>query len=567
MNSKSIGVDRYFIIVPVLILILCIVLFKNTVQFEFLTFDDPIFVTENRYVKEGITIEGIKWAFDPKRSRYWHPLTWISHMLDCEIYGLNPGGHHLNNLILHTSNSILLFVFLILFTQNAILSSIVSILFVVHPLHVESIAWVSDRKDLLCGFFLLITLLFYLSYIKKRNPSSYMLVLTSYTFSVLSKLASSTLPILLIVIDLLKGRTYEDGSKKRTLFKLIIEKLPLIIISLLCISFTLLKRRPDAGGDLPYFYVLLNSFVIIFKYLQKIIVPSELSIPYILPDRYPIHLYIISFCSIILVTTLAIISWKKKPLLFFGWCWFIILILPVLGLIGGTTADMADRYTYIPMVGILIMLVWGGSYLFSKNRVFIRAGIVLVLGFALFLVIKSREQLKPWKDTMSLFTHTLNIYPDNYVAHASIGALLLKEGKLDTAEYHLKKSVMLNAEEPSFLNNYGFLLLKKGRVHESIKFFELALKKDPQSAVILKNLGLAHLRMGDINEAISNFEKALNIEPDRRSILIAIAQAQFLTKNYDKAIYFLRKAIRGDRYDKEILNLIEKARLYQKLEK
>ncbi len=553
-------IERHkYIIISSIIAIVSILVFIKTIKFEFLTFDDPIFVTQNSMINRGITVKGILWAFDPDRAKYWHPITWLSHMLDCEIFGLNPVGHHMVNLIFHVFNSILLYLFLLKLTEMPLPSAVAAVFFSVHPLHVESVAWVSDRKDLLCAFFMLLTLISYVFYIKRLKFRLYLLVCGFYALSILSKLASSTLPLLLVALDI----WFFKRHKSRSVIYIVLEKLPLFVISGACIFITILHRGTELEPSLPLMYLVLNSFVVVIKYIQKIIFPSGLFIPYLLPGSFPVHEYLISLGLVLVVSIFILLKRDRCPFLIFGWLWFLILIIPVLGLVPNTTADMADRYTYIPMAGIIIMIIFPLVSIMKRNMKYNRLILMIIITGILLALIKTSYQLRYWKNTLSLFNYTLRLSPDNYVAHATIGAVFLSSGELDRAEFHLRRAVSLNQEEPSYLNNYGYLLLRKGNPGMAIYYLSRAREKMPQSPVILKNLGLAHLENGNPEKAIKIFNRALSIAPDKRSLLIAMARAQFEVKDYKRAIYYLRKAIRGDKYDEQIRRLIKRAQYYQ----
>ena len=472
---------------------------------SFVNYDDPGYITQNENVKSGISLKTIVWAFRSNEQSNWHPLTWISHAFDYEMFGLDPTYHHLMNLLLHIISSVLLFVFLKKATDSHWQSLFVAVVFAIHPLHVESVAWASERKDVLSGLFWMLTMLAYLRYRQAPGLYRYFCVLFLFSLGLLSKPMIITLPFVLILLDYwpLRHITFlpKPEKKEKTIFlaplaNSIKEKIPFFILSLASSIITYLVQRQGGSmaesGNLLFKDRLFNAIVSYSNYLLKTIIPTDLAIFYPHPAGN-IGLYSIIISSIILLS-ITFILWKKRstlPHLFVGWFWFIGTLVPVIGIVQVGLQSMADRYMYLPIIGLAISVAWGlpvflRRHIKSPNHILIIGSIA----FTIIMLFITRTQSEYWKDSGTLFKHALSVTSNNDVAYTNLGVDYADSGKYRDAVYNLRKAFQLRPNEVGIRSNLAKSLASIGEYDEALEHYNWLLKKvkpDPR----------LYLRIGD----------------------------------------------------------------------
>lgn len=455
--------------------VLVCVVFLQTVSFDFVNFDDGSYVYANPHISDGITGEGIRWVLTHPHSANWHPLTSLSHMLDCQIYGLNPFGPHLTNLLLHMAVVLALFLVLRAMTGSVWRSVAVAALFAVHPLRAESVAWVSERKDLLSGLFFMLTLGAYLRYI--RRPFSvrrYVSVALLFCAGLFSKSMLVTLPFVLLLLDVWPlGRFH---SEKPT--RLILEKVPLLFITALFCGVTVWAQQTAiASTDVfPFSWRLENAVVSYSVYIKQLFVPFGLAALY--PMRggfFPVWQVVGSMAFLAAISVIALRKIKTCPFLFTGWFWYLGMLIPVIGILQVGSQAHADRYTYLPQIGLVVAIVWLiGDWATSRRRRIAVSVVTLVILCG--VTIAGRIQTGMWKNGNTLWTRTLAHTENNPVAHSNFGAFLLVEGDADGAIEHFEKSIQLNAGRAEVFNNLAAAYAEKERYADAVKASGIALK-------------------------------------------------------------------------------------------
>lgn len=485
---------------------------------QFLLWDDRAYIVENPHVRTGLSLENAIWAFRTANVSYWHPLAWLSHMLDCELYGLNPRGHHLNALLLHTLNSLLLFVVLQKMTGALWKSALVAAIFSVHPLRIESVAWVSERKDVLGTFFWMTTLLAYIGYTRQKGRLHYLLVLFSFGLVLMTKATLVTLPFVLLLLDYWPLGRGGVRSSSTSLRRLLLEKLPLFLLAVTSGAVTLFTSG-NVGAlnpyGLPLKFQVGNALVSYVKYMAKMVWPSNLSFLYPHPlDTLPLWEPIVSLGVLAAVSILCLRQLRRRPYLAVGWFWYLGTLVPVIGFWQVGAQAMADRFTYVPHVGLLIGSIWLLSSLTSKwrPRVFFLS---LASGLVIFLLSMSTyHQLRYWRDSTSLFSRALHVTSNNYLAHHLLGSVLLGEGRLEEALSQFSESHRIRPGFVPSLYNMGVIMSGSGRLDEAAEFYLKGLKIDPNDASIHNNLGNIYARQGKVKDAVESLTTALRIRPD-----------------------------------------------------
>ena len=501
---------------------------------KFINFDDNIYVTENQHVKEGISFKNIIWAFninDRNDKVYWHPLTWLSHMLDYEFFGLNAGLHHLISLCFHITNVLLLFLALRLMTGMIWQSAFVAAVFAVHPINVDSVAWIAERKNVLSSMFWLLCMVSYFYYTKKPCLYRYLFVIMTMAAGLMAKPMLVTLPFVFLLLDfwplnrihLSDFKTsllnfHQFQIRKNIIIKLLVEKIPLLLLSFLTFIFSsmsLYKSQQIISTDtIPLSLRISNIPVSYVKYMIKMVWPQNLAIHYPFPAGIPISHIISSSMVLIFVTIAVTMLIKKAPYLFIGWFWFVGTLFPVSGLIqGGRWPEMAERWMYVPGIGLLIMISWGVGALLSKipkSRFII---VLLAMVVLTALIISTRNQTAHWQNSISLFTHTLTVSPNNAVAHNNIGTELNKAGRAEEAIVHFNQALRINPVHDSANYNMGLALDKLGRTDEAINYYQQAIRIKPDYVDALYNLSVDLEKKDHMKEAIRYYEQLLQIDP------------------------------------------------------
>jgi tetratricopeptide (TPR) repeat protein len=528
--------------------------FGQTLRHEFVDYDDDQYVYGNPMVARGLTLKGFVWAFAHVHSNNWHPLTWLSHMLDCQLYGLHPGGHHLTNVLLHTATVILLFLVLRQMTGALWRSAFVAAVFAVHPLRVESVAWVAERKDVLSGLFFMLAIGAYVRYARRpSSPVRYGLVLLLFAMGLMCKPMLVTLPLVLLLLD------YWPLQRDEPAGKLVMEKLPLLALSAASAVATFLAqagaRELTESISLPR--RLANALVACKSYLDQMIYPAGLAVYYPFP-----HLLSAGEAALagLLLAVLSVVAWRerrKQPWILMGWLWYLVMLLPVVGIIQEGVQAHADRYTYLPQIGIYVMVTW----LVSEWRV--SRGLLgcLMAGVLAVLMVCAWKQASYWQNSETLWTHALACTTDNSIAHNDLGNALCQKGRTDEGITQFHQALQINPDFETAHNNLGNALLQKGRVDDAISQFQQALQINPAFEEARNNLGNALLQKGRVDEAISQFQQALQINPAFEAAHNNLGNALLQKGRVDDAITQYRQALQINPAFAEIHNNLGSALL------
>jgi len=426
---------------------------------NFVSYDDNLYVTDNPYIQPGLTGEGFLWAFTTNHASNWHPLTWLSHMLDCHLFGTNAGWHHFINLLLHIANTLLLFTVLKQMTAALWRSAFVAALFALHPLHVESVAWIAERKDVLSTLFWLLTMIAYLSYVRHPSIIRYLLAILVFALGLMAKPMLVTLPFVLLLLDYWPlGRLRLRGDVNRKSWsRPVREKVPFFILSAISSVVTfLVQQKGGAMSRLDWIPLIIrfgNAFVSYVKYIGKMFWPSRLAVLYPYPADMALLWPMMSALVLLAVSVLVIRLAPKYKYLLVGWLWYLGTLFPVIGLVQVGSQALADRYTYIPLIGLFIIIGWVLPDLLSKwqyrrTTLGISAGIVLVA-----MLLCTRMQVSHWRNSKFLFEHALNVTKNNNTMHTSYGSVLLDEGRYEQAVAHFNEALRLNPENYLTHNN------------------------------------------------------------------------------------------------------------------
>jgi tetratricopeptide (TPR) repeat protein len=483
---------------------------------QFIGFDDPNYVTANPHILSGITLANLRWAFVTNHMGNWHPVTWISLMLDSQFFGPRAGAFHAVNLLVHVANTLLLFLWLRHATGAKWRGALVAALFALHPLHVESVAWISERKDVLSTLFWMLALFGYTDYAKTGRVSRYFIALLLFGIGLMAKPMLVSLPCVLLLLDYWPLRRF---AEHRT-FRLLIEKLPFLAFSIASSAVTLLVAREQAMtslGTVPIFLRTENAALAYLAYIGKMFSPTELAViyPYNLHPS-PVHA-LVSLAGLMIASVAVISTRRSKPYLFTGWFWFLVTLAPVIGIIQVGPQAMADRWTYIPFIGLFIILAWGGWEASSLLRIprFVQAlGVSIALALCAWL---TRAQLRYWHDSIALFQHAANVTVENGVAEANLGFALAEQGRYDEAIAHYKTALQ-SQPRAIIWNNLGQSLVATGKLEEGINAFQNALRLNPSFSSAHRNLALALVRTGRQQESLIHFGDAVRLEPENASM-------------------------------------------------
>lgn len=503
-----------------------LVVFGRLAFFDFVFFDDHVYVIEKAQVLAGLTTESIRWAFTATDAGFWHPLTWISLMIDHEIWGLNPGGYHLTNLLLHLAATLLLFAALHRLTGALWKSGFVAVLFALHPLHVESVAWIAERKDVLSGVFWMLSLLLYARYVESPGWRRYSLVLLSFILGLMAKPMVVTLPVIMLLLDVWPCNRLSGGNWRRN-WKLVLGgKIPFLILGVAAGIVTMMAEQQVGAmksfEEFPFFVRLTNAVVAYGFYLYKMVLPFNLSVHYPHPGAWPLGTVILSLAVLGVLSYFSIRSFKSAPYLLVGWLWYLISLLPVIGLIQIGGHAFADRYTYIPLIGVFIAVVWGVGELTEQRKlrqssgsdhsqlVTAMLGMVVIVFFALISVV----QVGRWQDAETLFRQAVAVTENNYLAHNNLGAALSRQGRHGEALPQFEKALQIRPDYQEALFNKGAALAGEGRYGEALPVYGRVIAMQPGFAEGHNNIAIAYAQTGNINQAIAHFREAVRIRPD-----------------------------------------------------
>ena len=540
-----------------------LLVFGQTLRHEFVNYDDEQYFSANPQVQSGLTWAGMAWAFQTTYASNWHPLTWLSLMLDAELFGNGSAGPHLTNVLLHAANTVLLFLLLRRLTGSHWRSALVAALFGLHPLHAESVAWVSERKDVLSGFFFMLTLLFYTRFAqatdhgtgtldeKPGNHASgiwglgsgdYWLALAFFALGLMSKPMLVTLPLVLLLLDYWPLNRFDLPTFRR----LIWEKLPFFALAAASCVVTFAAQK---GAIQPLTHItlgirLVNAIVSYVRYLSKMFWPVNLAIPYPHHGYWPFWVFGLSAALILAAIMFAIQFRRQFPFLLTGWFWYLGMLVPTLGLVQVGMQSMADRYTYLPLIGMFILLVWGAGEAFQRWRlpapaIWSFALLVLTAGTARML-----DQLRYWRNSETLFRHAVAVTKGNYLAYYNLGEYCFSKGRLDEAIDHYRQAVRISPSYDDALNNLGTALAVKGELDEAVARIREAIRYRPDKADAYYNLGNVFVMQHKLDEAVAAYGDALRLKPDYPAAHNNLANVLLMQGHQEAAIQHYRETLR-----------------------
>jgi tetratricopeptide (TPR) repeat protein len=557
-------------------------------DYDFVNYDDINYITENPPVRSGLSLKGIAWAFSTTHASNWHPLTWLSHMLDVQLFELKPGWHHLVNVFFHILNTVLLFLILNRTTRALWPSAFVAALFALHPLHVESVAWVAERKDVLSTFFWMLTMGAYVFYVEKPDTKKYLLTLGFFVLGLMAKPMLVTLPFVLLLLDYWPLKRFQiptpagrdssgtldannPGAKKKkskksaardnaeikkalqpsgqwpALLALIKEKIPFFVLSAASgiITFYAQKKGGAVGSldILPFNARMANAIVSYVDYIGKMIWPRNLAVFYPHPGMLPVWLVLGSALTLLIITVLVLRSAKRFPYLATGWLWYLGTLVPVIGLVQVGLQALADRYTYVPLIGIFVIIAWGVPELTRKwhhQKTLMAVSCSLILTILMF---STWSQAKYWQNSIKLFEHAIKATADNYVAHNNLGVALTKIGEKEKAAFHYSEAIRIKPNYENAHYNLGNYLASQGMTSEAISHYSEAIRIKPNYSKAHSNLGAMLASQGKFQEAIVQYEKAIRIEPANASFYYNLGMALASMNRYDEAINRFREAL------------------------
>ena len=532
-------------------------LYNRVSRAGFLRYDDDRYVVENLHVRAGVHWPTISWAFTSFEQANWHPLTWLSHALDCQLFGLNPVGHHYASLLLHAANVVLLFLMLQWLTGYTGRSLTVAVLFAVHPINVESVAWIAERKNVLCMFFFLLTLLAYGRYARRPSVGRYVGVPLLFAMALMSKPMAITLPFVLLLLDywpIGRWRSGEDGEsrppirgsgfavERRSVGWLIIEKLPLLAMSVASAVITLKAQRTAGAVTVKYSHLahLQNAIVSYVLYIGMAIWPSRLAALYPYPGGgWPTLALALSALFLIVITAL-VLKYHERRYLPWGWFWYLGTMVPMIGLVQVGNQAMADRYAYLPFVGLFVMVVWGSAEAanrFSMKEYAAVAALVILIAFCAV----TYRQLAYWHDDFSLWSHTLAVTHRNFVAEDNFGNALIQAGRYDEGIAHFRAAAEIEPGDPVSEINLGIYAQQHGDLTQAAARYQYALQLagDPQvRAAAYANLGGVYFTLHDYQQARENFQSALKLKSASPFIFLHMGLMAHKTADWNNAIHY-----------------------------
>jgi len=512
-----------------LLAVIVLALYWPVIGYDFIAMDDNLYLLDNPDIRMGISRHGISWAMTTLYTANWHPLTWLSLLADYDLYGLNAAGYHITSLLLHLLNTLLLFLVLLRMTGETWKCLTVAALFAVHPLNLESVAWIAERKNVLSMLFWLLTLFAYIRYVERPGWRRYLAALFFFALGLMAKPALVTLPFILMLLDYwplqrfsplerwAEGRFSNPVKGASNLLGLFIEKFPFFLLSLCSVLITIYAAK--AGGavksitEFPFSGRIGNAFIACASYLDKMIWPVDLAIFYPYPAMgQPAWFISAALLFLVSVTVFVVLKGGKHPYLITGWFWYLINLLPVIGIIQVGYQSMANRYAYIPLVGIFLIAAWGMPEFLKENTSrryipFVASVLVLIFSFSTW------AQLPHWRNSEAVFKHALMVTEDNFLAHCGMGDLWQNRGVFQIARLHYQEALRIRPGYAEVYNNLGAMLIKEGRIAEGEAGIRAALKRKPDLAEAHNNLGAVMSYRGHVQEAAIHFTRALELKP------------------------------------------------------
>ncbi|HQI74152.1 MAG TPA: tetratricopeptide repeat protein, partial [Smithella sp.] len=515
---------KYNYHIIIFLIVTSVIAFSPVAANEFINFDDNGYITENVRVQQGITLQNVQWALTTTYFSYWHPLTWLSHMLDWHLFGANASGHHLMSLFLHIGSVIFLFLFLYKTTNHIWPAAFAAALFSLHPLRVESVAWASERKDVLNIFFTVLCFYAYAFYADEKKVSRYVLCMLFFVLAVMSKPMAVTLPFVLLLLDYWPlnrwGNPYHENTKNgfSSVIKLIGEKIPFFCLSLAASAGAIWAQSKEGTvaslDNVPFMIRTSNAIVAYVSYLGKLLWPVNLAVFY--PYEYVLPPWKILFsAAVILVITLIVMYYiRKKPFLFVGWYIYLGTLVPVIGLVQVGSQAMADRYTYVPSLGITFVLAWGIPSIIENQKLRKRFLAPVAVIFLSLLMLLTWQQCHYWKNSVTVFIHAISVTKNNALAHNQLGLAFYEQGRDREALYHFDKTILLQPAQDSAYNNRGAIYLKYGRTEQALQDFNKTLAVNPHYVKAYNNRANLYIQERQYRLAMEDLNEAIRLQPD-----------------------------------------------------
>jgi len=515
---------KYNYHIIIFLIVTSVIAFSPVAANEFINFDDNGYITENVRVQQGITLQNVQWALTTTYFSYWHPLTWLSHMLDWHLFGANASGHHLMSLFLHIGSVIFLFLFLYKTTNHIWPAAFAAALFSLHPLRVESVAWASERKDVLNLFFTVLCFYAYAFYADEKKVSRYVLCMLFFVLAVMSKPMAVTLPFVLLLLDYWPlnrwGNPYHENTKNgfSSVIKLIGEKIPFFCVSLAASAGAIWAQSKEGTvaslDNVPFIIRTSNAIVAYVSYLGKLLWPVNLAVFY--PYEYVLPPWKILFsAAVILVITLIVMYYiRKKPFLFVGWYIYLGTLVPVIGLVQVGSQAMADRYTYVPSLGITFVLAWGIPSIIENQKLRKRFLAPVAVIFLSLLMLLTWQQCHYWKNSVTVFIHAISVTKNNALAHNQLGLAFYEQGRDREALYHFDKTILLQPAQDSAYNNRGAIYLKYGRTEQALQDFNKTLAVNPHYVKAYNNRANLYIQERQYRLAMEDLNEAIRLQPD-----------------------------------------------------
>jgi Tfp pilus assembly protein PilF len=539
---------RLVLFLAILLAVGSVVLYAPALQNGFVNYDDPDYVTRNAHVLQGVSWANLKWAFGTDNpAANWHPLTWISHMLDVQLYGTNAAGHHFTNVLLQTLDVIILFLLLERATSHPLRSAAVAALFALHPLNVESVAWVTERKAVLCMFFLLLTLWAYGWYVRKPGIGRYLCALSFFALALMSKLMVVSLPFGLLLLDywpLRRLSNVEESAKKRefpfSFLALVIEKIPFLLLAAAAswITLRLHRREGTLAAAMPFSWRLRNVLYSYGVYLGKAIWPSRLAVFYPHPENSLV--WSKAIIAALILAGISGIVWRFRQRLYLpvGWLWYLGTMVPMIGIVQSGRQGMAGRFMYIPMLGLFVAIVWLLGDWASRFRLHQGIAAVSFLVLVFPYVYLTRKQISYWHDSYTLFAYTLEVTNNNGIAENNMGAALIEKGQPELAQVHFESAVRLIPELASAHYNLGVLLQSQNRMEQAAREYRLAIARssDPiEAGQAHNNLGILYLGLRNYIAALPELNAAIALNPKEQNSYLGRGTIELESWNYAAA--------------------------------
>lgn len=550
---------KKIVLVMAVMIIGCLAAFGRVAGNGFINFDDPGYITQNDHVQSSFNIENIKWAFTSTAESNWHPLTWISHILDWKIFAGSAGGHHLVSLFLHTGSALLLFFFLYRTTQTVWPAGLAAALFALHPLRVESVAWAAERKDVLSMFFGLASIYAYALYAEKSGCSRYLLCLMFFALSLMAKPMLVTLPFVFLLLDywpLNRWQKIKIQGNEYFIRKLLWEKAPFIMLTFFSSVITVWAQHQGGtfARSLPFSDRIFNAIITYVSYLEKMFWPFNLAVFYPYEPSPAFWKIMLFFCILTGVTVAAVYTVRKSPFLLVGWFWYLGTLIPVIGLVQVGSQAMADRYTYLPSIGVAIICAWSIDFFIKNKKTGKKFLFPAVAGILIILALLTWQQCGYWKNDLALFGHTLQVTKKNALAHNQMGLAFFEANRNKEALDHFDRAILLDHNQDSAYNNRGAVYLRSGNYQKALSDFNHAISINPSYIQAYNNRANLYAQTGHHELAIEDLTKTIRLDPhyvngyyNRGFLFAKLGRYQPALKDLDEAIH--RKKDFSDAYN------------------